>query len=121
MSGECMDILVSEMEKNGYDYAFMNGLPIGVSPEVVRRNCFDKISQNTELSDRDKEHVTIYFKEHPDEYNIGYVEAPTKYYYPNLSLTIDTEEQYLQIKELYDKHGCRMTLEKALGELNAIK
>lgn len=121
MSGECLDILIKESEKNGYDYAFMKGLPIGVSPEVIRRENFLRLEGMSDLTNRDKEHVTIYFKEHPENFKIGYVVAPSKYYFPELSMTIDTMGQYKEMCCLYTKYGIELSLETAIKELNEKK
>lgn len=118
MSGECLDILIDEMDRNKFDYTFMTGLPIGVSPEVIRKECFDRLKAIDDLSDRDREHVTIYLKEHPELFKIGYIEAPEKYKYPTLSMTIDTIEQYNKMKKLYDTYGIELSLAKAIDEIN---
>jgi spore coat polysaccharide biosynthesis protein SpsF len=39
---------------------------------------------------RDREHVTLYIKEHPEEFRVAYLNAPESLRYPDLRVTIDT-------------------------------
>lgn len=114
MSGECLDILIDELVKNHYDYVFMKNLPIGISPEVIRAKCFEKILEVQDLSPRDREHVTLYFKEHPELFRVKYVDAPVEYRHPEMSFTVDTEEDYKKMERLYGQYGKDISLRRVL-------
>lgn len=83
----------------GLQYAFEEGLPIGAGIEIFTRDAIN-IAYQKAVSNYDKEHVTAYMmrnlkKEHVE----GLTTAPFNgSYYPELSLTVDTPNDYKKIK-----------------------
>lgn len=99
---ECIDkMIISHIQTNA-DYTIMKGLPVGVTGEIVNFKTLEEISTLPDITERDREHVTIYIYEHPDKYKINYMPAPIKYNYPEISLTIDTQEDFNKLSDIFE-------------------
>lgn len=114
MPAECADLLIEELKNNDADYATIIDMPLGTSVEVFKANALLNLLKNNNLTEEDHEHVTLYLYKNPDKYKILELPSPKKYNYPELSFTIDTLEEYLTIKEIYDKFGDNTNLELAI-------
>lgn len=114
MSAKCMDLMIDYLIQNKLDYTFMKNMPLGTSVEVVNADVFVRLKECNNLSDYDREHVTPYIKEHPEQFKVGYMEAIDEYSYPELSFTIDTQEEFDRISRMYDEYGDCLDLDKAI-------
>lgn len=80
------------VESNDYTHSF-GVMPLGVGAEIFTRVAL-------ELSDRDgrepnhREHVNEYVQENPRIFRIGQLDVPAAKNRPEISLTVDTEEDY---------------------------
>ena len=101
-NAECIDRMIESHIQTNSDYTMMKGLPIGIAGEVVNFDTLKNEYMNKELTDRDKEHVTIYINEHPEEYKVNYVPAPLKYNYPEMYLTVDTPEDFKKMTDIFE-------------------
>lgn len=102
-SAVCIDMMIeSHLQKNA-DFTFMESLPLGVTAEVVNLEILKKIAKKKDLSKEDLEHVTIYIYNHPDEFSINVMSAPDEISNPEISLTVDTEEDYQHMSYIYEK------------------
>ena len=54
------------------------------------------------LAPRDREHVTLYYYEHPDEFQLLGIEPEEHQRRPTLRLTLDTAADYELIKAIYE-------------------
>jgi spore coat polysaccharide biosynthesis protein SpsF len=50
-----------------------------------------------------REHVSLYFYEHPELYRILHLEAPDRYQAPQLRLVLDYPEDLVLIREIYER------------------
>lgn len=98
---DSVDRLIESHIQMGADYSTIKGLPLGVTASAINYTTLEKIYEEPDLTDRDKEHVTIYAYEHKDKYKINYIQAPSKLYHPELSMTVDTQEDYDRMCVLY--------------------
>ena len=80
---------------HGYKY------PIGISVEVFPTALLELIEREA-LEPRDREHVTLFFYEHPERFCLLGVPPSERHYRPDLRLTLDTPEDYKLIATLYD-------------------
>ncbi|WP_108064094.1 cytidylyltransferase domain-containing protein [Poseidonibacter lekithochrous] len=102
LTGDCpfldytiVDKVIEVYLNNSYDYVsnwIEHTYPIGMSVQVYKYEALKEISKK-ELQYVDKEHVTPEFYT-SGKYNIFNVEAPSSLYYPELSITLDTKEDY---------------------------
>ena len=97
---------------NNADYTKPTDLPIGTAIEVVNAKIITEINK-LDLSDYNKEHVLPFVYDNGDKYKLNYFHVDEEYSYPNLSLTIDFEEQAIKIEKILkncqdkkDKFGC---------------
>jgi spore coat polysaccharide biosynthesis protein SpsF len=98
-------VLMSHMQSNA-DYSFTSGLPVGMNFEVFNVSAFLRRGVN-QLSDEEKEHVTLIFKTDP-----SFISNEIKIFSGlenrNLRTTIDHPSDYLMIStvfELSKKHS----------------
>jgi len=76
--------------------------PRGLDVEVVSFEALEKTHKEA-TEDYQREHVTSYIYEHPEIFKLESVEAQGKLNRPELRITVDTEEDFQLIKEIY-KH-----------------
>lgn len=85
---------------NDYDYV-SNSLkmtyPIGMAVQVYSLETLHSISKNRNLEYQDMEHVTPYLYT-SGKYKIFNIEAPSQLYMPELSVTLDTIEDFNMIE-----------------------
>lgn len=84
------------------DYTCIEGLSHTVY-EFVKVEALLKLAEHHNLEPEDEEHVTKYIREHTDEFNVQKI-APECYGIQrdlDKLLTIDTQEDYLRLKNLY--------------------
>jgi spore coat polysaccharide biosynthesis protein SpsF len=85
--------------KEGYDYAIEKNLPIGTTGEALTRSALEFIDAAATTA-RWREHVTLYAKENPHMLRCSFEEAPSDCARPELSYTVDSLDEYLQMKDL---------------------
>lgn len=75
-------------------------VPLGSSCEVVR---FEALKKIDELAKNPiyREHVTTWFHDHPSEFRVKRVDPPDYLKGCNFRLTVDTEQDFLLIEELF--------------------
>lgn len=76
------------------------GYPIGTGVEVFSTNLLQKLSKIAR-SDEEREHVTLHVHRRRDKYRVLNLKAPVDYRNLNIRLTIDTPEDLLLIRRLY--------------------
>jgi spore coat polysaccharide biosynthesis protein SpsF len=79
----------------GYKY------PIGLDVEAFTTDSLEAV-ERVAREPRDREHVTLYYYEHPDEFNLLAVEPEDRQRRPALRLTLDTAADYELIRAIYD-------------------
>jgi spore coat polysaccharide biosynthesis protein SpsF len=85
--------------KEGHDYAIERNLPVGTTGEVLTYSALEFLD-SAATSEREREHVTLYAKENPHTLRCFFGEAPVECARPDLSYTIDSLAEYLQMKDL---------------------
>lgn len=83
--------LVEALRFQNLDYCVENNLPYGAATEALTVSTLAK-THGRAYEPRHREHVTLYIKEHPEEFRIAFLEAPAALRYPNIRLTVDTPE-----------------------------
>ena len=66
----------------------------------------------------DREHVTLYIKEHPDEFRLAYLRAPKYLDQPQIRLTVDTPDDFAFVSQLigrFPEGGRTVPLRKFLN------
>jgi spore coat polysaccharide biosynthesis protein SpsF len=92
--------------------------PKGQSVEILRADTFKKVVDS--ISDSyDQEHVTSYYYKHPDKFKILNIESGLEL--GHLQLSVDTEEDFLIMKELLTKvDPATVTWQRLVSELQIL-
>ncbi|WP_425058493.1 8-amino-3,8-dideoxy-manno-octulosonate cytidylyltransferase [Sporomusa carbonis] len=102
---ETIDRVIERMLEHPYiDYAanqLVRTYPLGFSVEVFRTKDLRQVEQKVN-DPAVREHVSLYFYEHPERYHLSNVEAPHFLRHPEYRLTLDTEEDYTLIRNIYE-------------------
>jgi spore coat polysaccharide biosynthesis protein SpsF len=111
VTGDCplIDAAVVDRTIEAYlverpDYAcnrMPESYPNGMDTEVFATSLLAEVSKITE-DPADREHVSLYIYEHPERYRLLNVTAPNEHHWPELRLTLDTEEDYRLISAIFD-------------------
>ncbi|MCL2231063.1 MAG: spore coat protein [Treponema sp.] len=92
--------LESEAVSIDADYAGYVNLPYGAGVESVKASALLRAAEETSES-FNREHVCPYLYNNPDKFKIHRPPAPQMWHYPDIRLTVDTQEDYERAKKLY--------------------
>ncbi len=98
---QSIDRVVARL-KTGYDYAIETNLPVGTTGEALTFQALEFIDAAA-TTERWREHVTLYAKENPQMLRCSFEEAPRGLARPDLSFTVDTLREYLQMRDLCER------------------
>lgn len=119
VSGECADRICALHEEAGADYSGFRGLPLGTGVECVEAAALFEAERAAE-SPYEREHVCPYLYRHPERFSIHTPKAPAEYRLPEARVTLDTEEDYTRLKELFRSlyKGSPVTIDRLVPELS---
>lgn len=80
-------------ERNDYTHSF-GSLPLGVGAEIFTFAALEKSERDGHALNH-REHVNEYIQEHPEIFRIGVLEVGAAKSRPDLRMTVDTEDDYL--------------------------
>lgn len=87
---------------SGNDYTHSFGMmPLGVGAEIFSFAALERSYQEGQAANH-REHVNEYIQENPALFRIGQLEVPVAKHYPELRLTVDTEEDYQRACRIAD-------------------
>jgi len=94
--------MVALMKENPVDIIDLaSDLPRGLAVEIISYKALQYIDKHGRKQ-RHREHVTYYAYEHKDQFTrVDYI-APIDRHYPNLRITLDTEEDYALLCNVAD-------------------
>jgi len=81
------------------DYAGYLNLPYGAGVESVAASALLLAAKDANAFER--EHVCPYLYDNPDKFKVHRSEAPAQWRFPDIRLTIDTQEDFERAKDLY--------------------
>ena len=102
---------------------FGSGLPKGVGAELFSKKTLEKIWKWA-YSPYDREHVNDYIHAHPGRFKIALHKAPPEKFAPEVSLTVDTPEDFKKMKGIFEtlqSNGSSVSLEEVLSFLRREK
>jgi len=113
LTGDCplidpdlIDECVETFMGNNWDYVaneLIRSYPIGFDVAVMSVDLLASTVHKLDLSERDKEHVTTYIVDRPDEYRLLNVKARSHLDHPELEVTLDTSEDYKLLRQIIEK------------------
>jgi spore coat polysaccharide biosynthesis protein SpsF len=119
---ETAEALVALHLRTGADYTYVPGdaLLMGILSEVVSRAALERSWERGEARHR-SELMTLYIKEHPDEFRIATGVLPDGLYRPEYRLTVDEPEDVALMQEIFGRlaaPGKVVTTREALALLD---
>jgi spore coat polysaccharide biosynthesis protein SpsF len=75
--------------------------PDGMDVQVFSVKTLEETSKLT-LDPLDREHVSLYIKNHPDTYKQIHLMAPSQLHWPELGLTLDEKDDYKLLKKIIE-------------------
>jgi len=96
----CIDCFLA----NDFDYVsnvVQRTYPRGLDTQVFPVAVLQEVSRKTN-DPADREHVSLYIYEHPDEYRLGHVLAPPELTNPDMRWCVDTIEDFQLVEGVYE-------------------
>ena len=104
---EELDRLIDLHLHEGNDYTHSFGvMPIGVGAEIFTYSALAKSGREARDANH-REHVNEYVQENSHIFRIGHLDVPPEKRRPEISLTVDTKEDYLRACRVADRAGSR--------------
>jgi spore coat polysaccharide biosynthesis protein SpsF len=92
--------ILREHREREVDLSHYLGIPLGTGVEVVESAAL--LRAEAESADpAEREHITTYLYRHPDRFRIDEPSGPQECLLPQVQVTLDTEEDYRLIRDLY--------------------
>jgi spore coat polysaccharide biosynthesis protein SpsF len=103
---ETLERLVARHRAEQADYTYVPGdaLLMGILPEVISTEALARSWERGEPRHR-SELMTLYIKEHPEEFRIVTEDLPEGLYRPDLRLTVDEPEDVALMQALFERLG----------------
>ncbi|GGF91442.1 cytidylyltransferase domain-containing protein [Paenibacillus abyssi] len=105
IDAETIDTAIERMLEHPYlDYVgnhLVRTYPLGFSVEVFRTETLAEVERMT-IDPPDREHVSLYIYERPEQYRLSNVEAPYFLRHPEFRLTLDTSDDYELINKVFE-------------------
>lgn len=91
---------------NGADYSCSSDALLGSSVEVAKADKLRELNTRTDLESYHREHVTFYFREHPEAYKLNYMTVDScAGLKDKIRLTVDTVQDYEVAKAVFAAIG----------------
>jgi spore coat polysaccharide biosynthesis protein SpsF len=98
-----LDRLIDMHLADGNDYSHSFGvLPVGVGAEIFTRAALERSAEEG-AAPHHREHVNEYVQENPQSFRIGVLAVAAEKRRPDVSLTVDTEDDYLKACRIADR------------------
>ena len=119
---ETIELLAARHLREGADYTYVPGdaLLMGILAEVISRSALERSWERGEARHR-SELMTLYVKEHPEEFKVVTAELPAGLYRPEYRLTVDEPEDVRLMQEIFSRlsaPGRRVTAREAIALLD---
>jgi len=85
--------IVSRVIADNLDYCVEVDLPVGAATEAITRSALETVDRLGGL-EHHREHVTIYVKEHRDEFRTCFADPPAALRRPDVWITVDTPADF---------------------------
>jgi spore coat polysaccharide biosynthesis protein SpsF len=114
ITGDCplldpavVDVCVEHYRRGGYDFVANTvpeseaAYPTGMDVRIFATALLARLDAATR-DPRDREHVSLHFWEHPQEYRLGFVAAPADLRWPEVCIVLDEPSDYEMLREVYE-------------------
>ena len=94
-----VDRVVCALRADKLDWCIEGDLPVGAATEALTATALEEADRRA-IEIRHREHVTLYIKEHPDEFRTAILHPPDALRRPDVRLTVDTPEDFDYVESL---------------------
>jgi spore coat polysaccharide biosynthesis protein SpsF len=114
ITGDCplldpsvVDICVEHYRGGAYDFVAntvpesADAYPTGMDVRIFSTARLAELDCRTQ-DPRDREHVSLHFWEHPQEYRLGFVAAPPELRWPDIYIVLDEPSDYEMLRAVYE-------------------
>jgi spore coat polysaccharide biosynthesis protein SpsF len=101
VSARAAEALLAIHQREHYDLSHFLGNPLGTGVEVVEAAALREAHARAR-DPHEREHITTYLYRHAREFRVGEIPCPEEWAFPQARITLDTEEDYALINELFD-------------------
>lgn len=118
VSSELVLSLLQMHTEEGADFSGYIGMPLGLGVEIVNAEVL--LTEAVEAKDLyEREHVNPFLYRRPERFLIHHPEVPERYRLTDRSVTLDTEEDYRYLRDLYSEiyEGKPIALDRVIGWL----
>ena len=118
VSARAAEALLGLHEREGYDLSHFLENPLGTGVEVVEAEAL--LAAHARARDPfEREHITTYLYRHAEAFRIGEIACPREWAFAQARLTLDTEEDYALLKEVFSDlyAGRPVEIEEVVGWL----
>ena len=102
---EVIDAQIACFLEQGYDYLGDNidpSYPVGCGAKIFRAAMLAELNRQCD-DPFVREHVSLYFYEHPERYRIGTLRAPENLQWPDLRVTVDEPDDLAFVRAVYER------------------
>jgi len=100
VSARAAEALLAIHEREHYDLSHFLDIPLGTGVEVVEAAAL--LEARARARDpHEREHITTFLYRHAREFRVGEIPCPEAWAFPQARVTLDTEEDYDLMQELF--------------------
>lgn len=102
VSGRMAQRILAIHKELDADFSCFTGLPLGTGVEVVKTGALLFAAEKSE-DPYEREHVNPFLYRREEKFLINKVPAPVEYSLPDARVTLDTEDDYRYLQEIFDE------------------
>ncbi|MCX6723791.1 MAG: glycosyltransferase family protein [Candidatus Staskawiczbacteria bacterium] len=99
-----VDYTIKDFFSDQHDFAsncIERSFPMGFDVKIFPTSVLEEVERTTK-NPKDREHVSLYIYMHPEKYRLKNWKAGGKMFWPELQITLDTQEDYELISKIYE-------------------
>jgi len=116
-----LDQLVKEMRITRSEYGIYKNLPYGAAVDVFSSDLLKQLDKEANEPD-EREHINLFVLRNIKRFNVSSINASGIVLRPDLSVTVDTKEDWEKITSLFlpdEKYPWRISLEEAIKRMDS--
>jgi len=117
---EIIKWLINEQQNKCLDYVFCSNLPYGAGVDVFSYNVLETLDKK-KLSNKEREHINLHILNNRNIFKTSLLQVSDKRARPDISLTIDTFEDWLKLNSLFHPNEIapwRISLNEAINRMD---
>ncbi len=99
---DSIERIVHALRAGNLDWCMEQGLPYGAATEALTAEALETVHRRA-YRPQDREHVTLYIKEHPEEFQVALLDPPVFLRHSSVRVTVDTPEDFQYVDQLIGK------------------